>query len=125
MIIVTGGARFIGSHVVDGLLRSGEKPVVLDNLISGDRSNLPRNVELVEVDVADPKVVGVIADLQPDAAIHAAAQVSVAASMQDPRLDLATEVQGTANVLTGAKAAGSSRFVFVWRTSTTPDFRST
>ncbi len=113
MILVTGGAGFIGSHLVDGLLRSGEEPVVLDNLVSGDRSNLPRGVILVEVDVADPKAVGVIADLQPDAVIHAAAQVSVAASMQDPGLDLAANVQGTANVLAGARTAGCDRFVFV------------
>ena len=113
MILVTGGAGFIGSHVVDALIRSGEKPVVLDNLVSGDQANLPRDAELVKVDVADPKIVDIISDLQPDAVIHAAAQVSVAVSMQDPRLDLATNVAGTANVLAGAKAAGSSRFVFV------------
>ncbi len=55
MIIVTGGARFIGSHVVDGLIRSGEKPVVLDNLISGDRSSLPRDSELEEWTLRIPR----------------------------------------------------------------------
>ncbi len=113
MILVTGGGGFIGSHVVDALVRSGEKPVVIDNLVSGDRNNLLSDVELLEIDVADPSTVDVVADLRPEAVIHAAAQVSVAGSMQDPQLDLATNVQGTANVLAGAKRAGSARFVFV------------
>jgi UDP-glucose 4-epimerase len=112
-VLVTGGAGFIGSHVVDALLASGEEPVVLDNLASGDRKNLPGGVELVEMDVADAGVVEVIAGLRPEAVVHAAAQVSVAVSMRNPRLDLAVNVQGTANVLAGAKAARSRRFVFV------------
>jgi len=113
VILVTGGAGFIGGHLVDTLLAAGQEPVVLDNLASGDRENLPDGVELVEMDVADAGVVGVIAELKPEVVIHAAAQVSVEVSMQDPHLDLAANVEGTANVLEGAKAAGARRFVFV------------
>ena len=113
MILVTGGAGFIGSHLVDTLLAAGQEPVVLDNLISGGRENLPNGVKVVEMDIADAGVVEVIADLQPEVLIHAAAQVSVAISMQDPHLDLAANVQGTANVLEGAKVARARRFVFV------------
>jgi len=113
MILVTGGAGFIGSHLVDTLLASGEEPVVLDNLASGDRKNLPDGAKLVEMDIADVGVVKAIAELKPEVVIHAAAQVSVAISMQDPHLDLAVNVQGTANVLEGAKEAGARRFVFV------------
>ena len=112
-VLVTGGAGFIGSHVVDSLLAAGDEPVVLDNMASGDRKNLPDGVDLVEMDIADAAVVEAIAGLRPEAVIHAAAQVSVAVSMQDPHLDLAVNVQGTANVLEGARAAGSRRFVFV------------
>ena len=108
MILVTGGAGFIGSHLVNTLLAAGQEPVVLDNLASGDRENLPHRVKLIEMDIADAGVVEVIAELKPEVVIHAAAQVSVAVSMRDPHLDLAVNVQGTANVLEGAKAAGAS-----------------
>ena len=113
MILVTGGAGFIGSHLVDALVDAGEEPVVLDNFASGDRENLRQDVRLIEADIADPNVVSFIADLRPEVIIHAAAQVSVAVSMQNPHLDLAVNVQGTANVLEGAKVAGTRRFVFI------------
>jgi UDP-glucose 4-epimerase len=113
LMLVTGGAGFIGSHLVDALLAAGQEPVVLDNLASGDRENLPDGAKLVEMDIADAAVVGAIAELNPEVVIHAAAQVSVAVSMQDPHLDLAVNVQGTANVIEGAKAASARRFVFI------------
>src|SRR5829696_5262923 len=94
MILVTGGAGFIGSHVVDALLAAGEEPVVLDHLSAGDGTNLPRDVEVVEADIADPGVIDRISTLRPRAVVHAAAQVSVAASMEDPALDLAVNVGG-------------------------------
>ena len=113
MIIVTGGAGFIGSHIVDALLGFEEKVTVIDNLVSGTRDNLPEEADLLDLDIADPGVVEAIADLRPEAVIHAAAQVSVATSMHDPNRDLEVNVQGTANVLAGAKVAGCGRFVFV------------
>lgn len=113
MILVTGGAGFIGSHVVDALLAVGEEPVVLDDFSTGDGANLPANVDVVEADIADPGVVARISTLRPRAVIHAAAQVSVAASMEDPARDLAVNVGGTANVLAGARSAGAERFVFL------------
>jgi UDP-glucose 4-epimerase len=113
LILVTGGAGFIGSHVVDALLATGEEPVVLDDLSTGDAASLPRDVEVVEADVADPGVVEKISNLRPRVVIHAAAQVSVASSMENPALDLAVNVGGTANVLAGARAAGAERFVFL------------
>lgn len=113
MILVTGGAGFIGSHVVDALLAAGEEPVVLDNFVGGDRGNLQAGVRVVEADVADPGVVDTISGLRPRAVIHAAAQVSVAASMASPAADLGANVVGTANVLAGARAGGAERFVFL------------
>jgi UDP-glucose 4-epimerase len=109
MMPVTGGASFIGSHLVDALLTAGQEQVVLDNFAGGDLKNLPNGVKLVKMDIADARVVEVIVELKPEVVIHAAAQVSVADSMQDPHLDLAVNVQGTANVLEGAKVAGARR----------------
>jgi UDP-glucose 4-epimerase len=113
LILVTGGAGFVGSHLVDALADAGEDPVVLDNFASGNRENLREDVRLIEADIADPGVVNLISDLRPEVVVHAAAQVSVAVSMQDPHLDLTVNVQGTANVLEGAKGAGTRRFVFI------------
>jgi UDP-glucose 4-epimerase len=113
MILVTGGAGFIGSHVVDALLAAGEEPVVLDDFSTGDGANLPGDVEVVEADIGDSGVIDRISALSPRAVVHAAAQVSVAASMEDSALDLAVNVGGTANVLAGARAAGAERFVFL------------
>ncbi len=98
---------------MDALLDDGEEVVVLDNFASGDRTNLRERVRIVDADIADPGVVEAIATLDIETVVHAAAQVSVAASMLDPGLDLAVNVRGTSNVLAGAKAAGVERFVFL------------
>ena len=113
MILVTGGAGFIGSHVADALLAAGEEVVVLDNFATGDRANIPEGADTIEADIADPEVVEAIAASGAGAVVHAAAQVSVASSMSDPGRDLAVNVVGTANVLAGAAAAGAERFVFL------------
>ncbi len=113
MILVTGGAGFIGSHVVDALVSGGEEVVVLDNFSSGNRANLGKRIGTLEADIADPNVVDAVASLDVEVVIHAAAQVSVAASMSNPVRDLDVNVRGTANVLAGSKAAGAERFVFL------------
>lgn len=98
---------------MDALRAGGEEVVVLDNFASGDRANLPEGVKTLDVDVADPEAIEAIAAFDVEAVVHAAAQVSVANSMSEPVRDLAVNVQGTANVLAGAKAAGAERFVFL------------
>lgn len=113
VILVTGGAGFIGSHVADALSAGGETVAVLDNFVTGDPSNLRGSVKIIEADVADPGVVDIMAGLEIEAVIHAAGQASVATSMVDPTRDLAVNVVGTANVLAGAQASGARRFVFL------------
>jgi UDP-glucose 4-epimerase len=112
-VLVTGGAGFIGSHIVEVLLEAGAEPVVLDDLSSGSRANVPAGVELLVVDVADPAVEAVVKDARPDIVIHAAAQVSVPVSVADPGRDRAVNLAGTEHVLRGALACGAHRFVFV------------
>ena len=112
-VLVTGGAGFIGSHVVDRLRGAGLTALVLDDFSGGERANLPPNVEVVDADIADPRCVDAIVELRPDAIVHAAAQVSVARSMADPDRDRAVNLIGTAHVIRAAQQAGRRRVVFL------------
>ncbi len=102
---MTGGAGFIGSHVVDALLADGHAVTVIDDLSSGDAARVAAQAELRELDIVDLAALRrVVADVQPRAIFHLAAQASVVASVEDPGRDCAVNVQGTLNVL---EAAGS------------------
>lgn len=112
-VLVTGGAGFIGSHLVDHLVQAGARAIVLDDLSSGDVANLPAGVEVIRCDIANAETIDAIAAAKPDAIVHAAAQVSVPRSMADPDRDRAVNLVGTEHVLAGAKAAGGARVIFV------------
>ena len=112
-ILVTGGAGFIGSHIVDGLLAAGHCVAVLDDLSSGSRENLPENVPLHEVDIVDGKAVAkAFAAERPDAVCHQAAQMSVSRSVRDPLFDAQVNCIGLINVLNAAAKHGCKRVVF-------------
>ena len=112
-ILVTGGAGFIGSHIVDGLLAAGHCVAVLDDLSSGSRENLPKNVPLHEVDIVDGKAVAkAFAAERPDAVCHQAAQMSVSRSVRDPLFDAQVNCIGLINVLDAAAKHGCKRVVF-------------
>jgi UDP-glucose 4-epimerase len=110
--VVTGGAGFIGSHVVDRLVDDGYRVTVIDDLSSGRRENLASGVELVIADVTSEAAADAIRRAGPDLIVHAAAQISVSLSTRDPLLDARINVIGTVNVLEAARAAGASRVVF-------------
>ena len=112
-ILVTGGAGFIGSYVVRSLLERGDEVVVLDDFSGGTAEVVPQGVRVIEADIADPTTAETIERLAPDGVVHAAAQVSVVVSMEDPGRDRATNLLGTAHVLTGASRARVRRFVFL------------
>jgi UDP-glucose 4-epimerase len=111
--LVTGGAGFIGSHIVDRLVDAGTRTVVLDDLSSGSRQHLHPAASLIEADVADPRAIDIVADVQPEVVIHAAAQVSVPISTEQPERDRRINLVGTENMLSGARRARSRRFVFI------------
>jgi UDP-glucose 4-epimerase len=116
--LVTGGAGFIGSNLVDALLARGDEVTVLDDLSTGRRENLDgalaAGAKLAEADVRDAEAVAAIAaEAKPDVVFHLAAQIDVRKSVEDPAFDAAVNVGGTANVLEAARAAGARRFVFV------------
>lgn len=112
-ILVTGGAGFIGSNLVDALLARGYHVRVLDNLSTGKRSNLPQDarVELIVGDVADADCVHRAVD-GCRAVVHLAAVASVQASVEDPLGTHRANLIGTLNVCEGMRAAGVRRVVF-------------
>lgn len=112
-ILVTGGAGFIGSHIVDRLLAEGERVVVVDDLSTGSAANLAAETRLEQLDISAPETVALIGRLRPSAIVHAAAQASVTASLRDPVADARVNILGTLNVLQGGLATETSRFVYV------------
>jgi UDP-glucose 4-epimerase len=115
--LVTGGAGFIGSNLVDALLERGDEVVVLDDLSSGRVENLDAalaaGATLVEGDISDPVVVdAAFADASPELLFHLAAQIDVRRSVSDPVFDLGLNVGGTINLLEAAVRGDVRRFVF-------------
>ena len=104
--IVTGGAGFIGSHLVEALVARDDEPLVLDNLARGRREYVPDGVELAERDVREP-LEDVFARFRPDVCFHLAAQADVRVSVARPAEDAAVNVLGTVHVLAAATAAGA------------------
>jgi UDP-glucose 4-epimerase len=103
--IVTGGAGFIGSHVVDALLVGGSEVTVIDDLSSGEARRVNAAAQLLEIDVVDrSRLEAAISAAAPEAIYHLAAQSSVVASVQDPRRDCEVNVVGTLNVVDIANA---------------------
>jgi UDP-glucose 4-epimerase len=116
--LVTGGAGFIGSNLVDAVLARGDEVTVLDNLATGRRVNLEgalaNGARLAEVDICDEAAVGaVFAEARPELVFHLAAQIDVRRSVTEPAFDAAVNVGGTANVLDAARATGVDRVVFI------------
>jgi UDP-glucose 4-epimerase len=105
-VLVTGGAGFIGSHVVEGLAARGEDVVVLDDLSSGKRENLPDGVELVEGDIRNG-LGDLFAQVKPTACFHLAAQIDVRVSVAKPEYDAEVNVLGTVKVLEAAREQGT------------------
>lgn len=112
-VIVTGGAGFIGSHIVDALIARGHSPYVIDDFSTGTRENLPAEVPVFEVDIRDGAKLGqVFEEVRPDAVSHQAAQMSVSRSMRDPIFDAEVNVMGLLNVFDHAVRVGVKRIVF-------------
>jgi UDP-glucose 4-epimerase len=109
---VTGGAGFIGSHLVDRLVAAGHQVVVVDNLSTGRRENLNPKARFLELDIRDPELIGVVRSEKPDSLFHWAAQIDVRKSLEDPRYDAEVNIVGTLNVIQAALAGNVRRLVF-------------
>jgi UDP-glucose 4-epimerase len=111
--LVSGGAGFIGSHVVDALLAAGHQVAVVDNLVTGSRSNLDPRAEFFEADVRDQaEMVRIFHHATPAIVIHLAAQTLVARSSSDPYRDAHINVLGTLSVVHAAIGAASRKVIF-------------
>ena len=115
--LVTGGAGFIGSHLVDALIARGDRVLALDDLSSGRRENLAGaledGAELLEASVTDDDAVAAAFErARPQLVFHLAAQIDVRKSISDPVFDLGLNVGGTINLLEAAVRAGTRRFLF-------------
>ncbi|NQW17472.1 MAG: GDP-mannose 4,6-dehydratase [Chloroflexi bacterium] len=110
--LVTGGAGFIGSHLVDRLVRDGMNVAVIDNFSTGKRSNLGSDATLYDVDICDENLLGVIEEISPDIVYHLAAQISVSVSTREPVEDARVNVMGFLNLLEALRATTLPRFIF-------------
>lgn len=117
-VIVTGGAGFIGSHVVDALCHEQHELVVIDDFSTGRRENLARatalhpNLRVVEADIRSPEAAAAVEQFAPKVLVHFAAQMSVKVSMRDPELDASVNVLGLLNLLEAARRSGCRKVVF-------------
>ena len=112
-VLVTGGAGFIGSHVVDAMLASGHEVFVVDDLSHGRRENIPAGVRLIVLDIRSSRLDAVFAEMRPEVVCHHAAQVSVSRSVADPVQDAELNVVGTVNVLDLAVKHAARKVIYI------------
>ncbi|HJE91950.1 MAG TPA: SDR family NAD(P)-dependent oxidoreductase [Dietzia timorensis] len=116
-VLVTGGAGFIGSTLVDRLIAEGYEVAVVDNLVSGRRENLAHAQEsgklsFHQVDITDPALQQIVESEAPHTIFHLAAQIDVRKSVEDPIFDSEINVVGTVRIAEAARVAGTQRIVF-------------
>jgi UDP-glucose 4-epimerase len=112
-IIVTGGAGFIGSNIVDALIKEGHEVAVVDNLSTGREENVNASAQFFNADITDAEALeNVFEDFRPEVIFHAAAQIDVRKSVDDPAFDAETNVIGSVNLFKLAVNYGVRRIVY-------------
>lgn len=111
-VLVTGGAGFIGSHLVDKLISMGFEVLIIDNLLSGSEKNLNNKAEFLKKDICDEDIEIVVKKYSPSFIFHLAAQVDVRKSLKDPIWDEGINIRGTLNLLEAANKIQIKKFIF-------------
>lgn len=111
-ILVTGGAGFIGSHIVDHLISRGDQVVIVDNLSTGKEENLNPKAKFYRLDLTDPQLTTILKQERPEVVIHQAAQTQVQRSIQDPLFDANSNILGTINLLEASRQSGVRKIIF-------------
>jgi UDP-glucose 4-epimerase len=112
-ILVTGGAGFIGSNVVDGYIEKGHSVVVVDNLFTGKKENLNPAATFYEADIRSKEIATIIEKERPEVINHHAAQISVPASVEDPCFDADVNVKGLLTIMEASRKNGVRKIVFI------------
>lgn len=110
-ILITGGAGFIGSHLADAVLAAGHRVVILDDLSTGKRQNLPEGSEFHLIDIRSPEAFKLVQETAPSVMFHQAAQMDVRRSTEDPIFDAEVNILGTVNLLRAAVTCGVQQVV--------------
>jgi len=111
-VLVTGGAGFIGSHLVDRLVQEGHEVIIVDNLVTGKRRNINRAARFYKLDIQSWRLERVFRNERPNVVMHLAAQMEVRKSVEDPMFDAQVNILGTLNVLQQAVKHGVRKVVF-------------
>ena len=119
-ILVTGGAGFIGSHLVDAYINEGHQVAIIDNLSSGKQENLNPKAKFYNIDITSEGIFEVINDFKPEIVNHHAAQIEVRKSVDDPKFDAKVNILGGLNLLETVRKVGSvkkNHFCLYWRSN--------
>ena len=115
--LVTGAAGFIGSHLVDRLVADGYTVAGVDDLSTGNLANLPAGFDLRQLDISDPELRNIVAEVRPDFVFHLAAQISVSVSAREPVTDAEVNILGALNLFEGIRAVRGNATKVVYITS--------
>jgi UDP-glucose 4-epimerase len=111
-IVVTGGAGFIASHIVDAYVAEGHEVHIIDDFSTGRQANVNRNARIHRLDIAEPRAAGLIRELKPDVLSHQSAQMDVRRSVDDPLFDARINILGFLNLLEAGKDAQVKKVIF-------------
>lgn len=111
-ILITGGAGFIGSHLVDRLIKDGHQVVVIDNLSTGKKENLNKKAKFYKVDIQGPKISQIFKKEKPEVVFHLAAQIDVRKSVENPIEDAKINILGSLNILESCQKSKVKKIIF-------------